>query len=138
MKIDPQTGVLHIAGEWISPELRLQAFLNSSLGIGAKEQIANRGWVTYALRLKERPVEFAISLLFKDASLCEIRFSIVDAESSWGDWSQEKEIQKKAEIDRIIETSFGNPPYKFPWGEVLSDIDMRGGLSQGIIRYHRN
>lgn len=54
--------------------------------------------------------------------------------SSWHDWSETKELQRKASHDAALEEDLGRHR-RFGWGTVGSFYDQRSGGSQISIRY---
>lgn len=54
---------------------------------------------------------------------------------TWDNWSRDKELEKKDEHDKWLERKIGKPPYKYFWGEISSNYDMRSGSSMITIEY---
>lgn len=54
--------------------------------------------------------------------------------TSWDDWSEEKEVQRKQIHDDLLSEELGPPPYEFPWGSAVSVLDLKNGTSSIILK----
>lgn len=136
MKIDSMTGSVALEGtDLLGPDLRKEIFLASPLGQRSRRGTVNEQWVSYLVSVKDGSDEFALTAVFSGGWIAEIRLAKTDAAKSWADWSEEMELQRKAEHDRLLNAMLGRVSGRFPWGEVVSVFDSRSGASEIIIRY---
>jgi hypothetical protein len=96
---------------------------------------ANNDWARFSCRVTDHHGEFAISVILKSNRISEIHLAKVQGPGSWGNWSEESEREKQVEHDRMLENILGKPPYRYPWGEIVSVYDAKGGASEIVIRY---
>jgi hypothetical protein len=143
--LDPASGALVFDRGAVEPGLTRRRFLRSPLARRAKLDVANRSYRTYALaqplRLDERVV--AAELSFEGESLREVSLALVDARfgTSWDDWSQKKELARKAAHTKWLRTFLdgAGPRWTLSWGVVESTFDPKGGGSSiSIIYGHRS
>lgn len=121
----------------ISRGLTRSAFLSSPLCSGAKMLIKNEPYCTWKLGGEYRSaISFVITLCFHDERLIRVDLTHVDPRygTSWSDWSDEKEAQRKAEHDRWLKGHLGSKR-TFGWGKVSSDYDPRAGASSISIAF---
>lgn len=137
MKINPTTGELQIApsGFALMPSLTKAAFLASAEGKTAWMSVANPPFATYALSVNDDSGEFVLRLVFNQEKIDTVSVAKGHSSRNWTDWSEENEMQIKAEHDRLLAAMLGAAPHRFPWGEVVSDYDPRSGASTISIRY---
>jgi hypothetical protein len=59
--------------------------------------------------------------------------------TSWDEWSEEKELQRKRFHDSWLNEVLGNEryPYDYPWGRVASVYDPKAGFSYVSIKYRK-
>jgi hypothetical protein len=76
-------------------------------------------------------------LCFLNNKLTEIRLysEEIALGTSWLDFSEQKELERKKEHDKWLEFLIGKGPYLYSWGEIISVFDKKGGVSSKIIRY---
>ena len=58
--------------------------------------------------------------------------------TSWEKWSEQQELNRKAEHDSWLASELGSPPYQYSWGEIESTYDQRTGSSLISVRYYKN
>ena len=58
----------------------------------------------------------------------------MDPETSWSDWSRERELARKEAHDKWLNEVIGTRR-SFPWGSVSSDFDAKTGGSEITIEY---
>src|SRR4030095_8977771 len=134
MKIDSMTGSVELEGaDLLGPGLRKESFLSSPLGQRSRRGVVNKQLMSYMLSTKDGSDEFAVTALFSGDQIAEIHLAKNDSVTSWGHWSEEKELQRKAEHDRLLSAMLGRASGQFPWGEVASVFDSRSGASVIII-----
>jgi hypothetical protein len=128
MTIDPNTGDLLLGTETVGPSSREREFLELAIAESAKlmrkTPILNR----YQIWLPEvSGREFGIGLGFardgwlEEATIKSVR-SIVRAAGATG-WSGEVEDEMKSFHDGWLRQQFGDPPYNFPWGRIVSYVE---------------
>ncbi len=138
--IDKATGEITLdSGLRIPPRWREEAFLSSSLGRGAVVLVANGESHTF----KAQPTlisaaMFWIALTFHSAVLDRVSLELIreDDGTSWDDWSEEKEHQRRSDHDAWLTKVIGSPPpHTFPWGEVTSLYYPQDGSSSITVSY---
>jgi len=81
---------------------------------------------------------FYVSLHFGDNGLIHsLSFSslIENEKLSWSGWSKEKELLRKELNDEWLYNQLGEPPYKYGWGEIVSESEIRSGSGHITIIY---
>lgn len=121
----------------LGPELTRSEFLQSDVARNAATLIQNEPWHSWSLAgtfLAEYP--FAVALYFRGDALAMIDMAHVNAKFglSWDDWAEEKELARKASHDEWVSRNVG-AQRSFPWGEVSSLYDAKGGGSHLSICY---
>ncbi|WP_378154668.1 hypothetical protein [Chungangia koreensis] len=132
-------GIIQFGGKVfaISPTLTLQDFLQSDLYSDVKEEIINDFSRFTLLPQTFNGIRLSVSLLFgnqKKIFLVNIS-KVMDQDSSWNSWSEQRELERKKEHDILLEKLIGNTSCKYTWGEITSDYDPRSGSSMITIRY---
>lgn len=137
MNINSITGELQIgrSGFLIGPNLTKDVFLASAEGRMARMSVANQPFATYAFSVNDDLGKFSVRLVFARQKVDTVSVAICSSSRNWTDWSEENEMQIKAEHDRLLATILGAGPHRFHWGEVVSDYDPRSGASTIRIRY---
>jgi hypothetical protein len=81
--------------------------------------------------------DFGLSIFFADGSITELHLVTRDtAWKNWNEWSEKAVTADKAKHDAWLLRVIGHAaPYDFPWGEILSVYDRKGGFSLIIMRY---
>lgn len=136
MKPNPTTGEFLLAsGVLLSPHSSRTSFLSSVEGAQAKVLVKNEPWCSFHLSAGSSPL--SVSVYFKGEFLDSIHFSVSGAEygSSWGDWSEEKEMKRKSANDAWLQKYELTPGQTYSWGSVWSGYDPKGGFSSIVVRY---
>lgn len=136
MKINSSIGRLELAnGLALSPALSRSQFLTSAVGIASTVLIKNEPWCSFRFEAAADKVVFAV--FFKGEVLESVHVAVIDARfgTGWDDWSQEKEMQRKAANDEWLLSHGLTPGTKYGWGSVWSGFDPKGGSSSAVIRY---
>jgi hypothetical protein len=137
--IDAATGELALAsGDRTGPSLTLQAFRASPLAANAQASPGGGAWMQYHLgRQVIAGAIFSLVLYFDGSRLAMVRMSLVepDESPSWDDWSDQKELARKAKHDAWLTTQLGPPPWVYPWGRIESNYDPRSGASLVVVVY---
>jgi short subunit dehydrogenase-like uncharacterized protein len=80
---------------------------------------------------------FAVQLCFIRGKLASLSMALSDGtqDPSWSTWSEKTELAKNRRHLDILARRYGQPPHKFPWGEITAAYDPRGGSSSISISY---
>jgi hypothetical protein len=139
--IDPKTGTIRFAPELaISPTLTRENFLSSLLGTRATVLVQNEPHCSFALpKMIFSGHAFVGSLWFTGSRLLRVSIASVDESfgSSWSNWSQGREMERKTFHDSLLQSALG-PGWSgrpFPWGVVASLYDPKSGSSSIIVTY---
>src|SRR6516164_9561677 len=113
----------------VGPELTRTSFLESYSN--RFESLSCHGeWTSYRGHVRENQGEFVLTVVFKRERLFEVRLARVQGPSSWAEWDEKKERQRKTEHDLILSTALGQSPGQFQWGEASSVFEARSGASE--------
>jgi hypothetical protein len=131
-------GEIEIGDERISVGYTKDDLLASALYTQVIRETTN-AYSLYVLspqRIKNE--RFSVFLSFNPEGMLEfISLSILPEQTlpSWESWSKESEIKRKKLNDEWLKKQIGLPPFKYEWGEIVSQFDPRSGSSAIIIRY---
>jgi hypothetical protein len=136
--LDPNAGELTIASIplQLGPGFTRDELL--ALPLASHTQVANEPHHSYMIGAHEiAGLTFIITLYFYGQQLESISLAHIAKEfgTSWDDWSEEQELQRKAVHDRWLIEQTGQASHVYPWGEIGSDYDPRSGGSSITIRY---
>ena len=136
MNIDSFTGRVELEGiNLIGPQLKQEVFVASPFWQRSRRGLVNKQWVSYSVSAKDGSNEFAVTLVFFGDEIVEIRMAKNEPSATWTNWSEERELQRKADHDCLLKALLGRAPYRFAWGEVTSIFDAKSGSSEIIVRY---
>lgn len=115
----------------LSPNLSKEQFKKSHLYSGGKIE------PSYSLKILQEinNKSFFVTLFFPNEFLEKIYLTEATKSTGWGDWSEEKELEKKQRHDKWLNSILGEGPYSYSWGEIKSLYDRKGGVSLVIIIY---
>lgn len=115
----------------LSSNLSKEKFEKSKLYSGGKLE------PSYSLKSPQEinNKSFFVTLFFSNGNLKKMYLTEATKSTGWGDWSKEKELKKKQRHDEWLNSLFGGGPYSYPWGEIKSLYDKKGGVSLIIINY---
>jgi hypothetical protein len=149
--IDRQTGALRLPSGSIGRDLTRSAFLLSPLHAPAGSADMHTGWMQGRAIQTLDGLVFGVDLVFEGERLDYYSLCLDDARygTSWGDWSEEKQLAHRDAHDAWLVSTLGpgerkpspwGPElrYSFPWGEVWSTFDTRGGFSTIGVRFRRD
>lgn len=125
-------------GDLIYPGLSENEFLSSPVGLKAEANIINEDNNSYDIASIDVGSEsFSATVFFKHKRLWMLSLYLVDGCESgfWSNWSEEKELKKKATHDKFLNKELGKLPYDFDWGKITSIFDRKGGASSIVMRY---
>jgi hypothetical protein len=131
-------GEIEIGDELIVVGYTKNDFLTSALYDQVVREIINEysGYVLNPQRIKNEL--FSVFLSFNSEGMLEfISLSVLPEQTlpSWEGWSKESEIKRKKLNDEWLKKQVGLSPYKYEWGEIVSQFDPRSGSSAIVIRY---
>jgi hypothetical protein len=133
------TGEIELgSGARIGPSYPEAQFLSSPLARVSKALSQARPWSAYrTARQRISGRTFRMTLYFHSGKLAAVELFEVGVESkaSWDDWSDREEEERKTSHDGWLKSLLGAPPYVYPWGEVSSEVDPRGGYSCIVVRF---
>lgn len=132
MKIRTSDGTIEFASGSVSHDTSRTSFLASSLGHGADVVVENAPYVTY--RIRPEP-GIGATLLFEQQRLRNVGWAIILPGEAEDDWSVESEMRRKRLHDDWLRKELGVPPYRFSWGEIVSEFDAKGVSSAIILAY---
>lgn len=153
MRIEPETGVVHLPDFSIEPSLRRTDLESGALRDALTPLVDNPPWMSYSLRGGvAEGARVLVALYFEGENLRSIDVVITDEPegASWDDWSIEKEAATKERHDALCREWLGSPSeqlrssearisdslrFDLPWGKVWSGYDSRSGASSIVIRY---
>ena len=138
--LDGTTGDLEIESLSIriGSQFTRQQFLASTLAEHARILVQNEPYCTFSVGSYELAgLSLSVSVGFYGEQLETIGL-FHDAKalgSSWADWSEEKERQRKQIHDQWLLALTGYASHFYAWGESWSDFDPKSGGSSIVIRY---
>lgn len=113
-------------------------FCSSTLATDAKVIVSNEPHCSFSVGSYEiSGLRLNVSLWFYGERLeaVELSYDSKELSSSWSDWSEKKELQRKEIHDQRLASTTGNESYFYSWGEVWSGYDAKSGGSLISIRY---
>jgi hypothetical protein len=134
MKVHVESGMIEFASGCIAPGVDRNAFLSSSLGIRAEVFVENEPYVTYRIR-PEHGVVATVS--FVGERLTQVGWIFEMSDEMEREWAEENELKRKELHDRWLAKKLGRPPYCYAWGNLTSEYDPKGCISDIIVSYAR-
>jgi hypothetical protein len=134
VKIHVADGSIEFALGSVSRETDKSSFLASTLGQAAQAIVENGPYVTY--RIDPEP-GIGATLLFKDDRLENVAWALKQPDETDSGWSEDSEMRLKALHDAWLIGSLGEPPYRYPWGRIVSEYDAKAVSSAIIVVYER-
>jgi hypothetical protein len=132
--IDVATGDLIVGGLRIGPGLSRSAFLRSPHGDRSTAISGADPWRRFALITEVAGTRFDLQVQFREEYLESFDLSDREPPFSWSDYSEEGEQLRKRRHDEWLSQALGPArSYRYPWGEIESIVDERGGPSAIII-----
>jgi hypothetical protein len=132
MRILIDSGTVEFESGWIGPDADRNSFLASPLGCKAEVFVDNDPYMTYRIR-PEPGVVATVSFLGLQLTGISCLFEMPDIMEK--DWTEEHELERKKIHDNWLRERLGPPPYRFVWGNVSSEYDPKGCVSDIIINY---
>lgn len=134
MKIDTSTGTITFSRGTISRSVDKARFLESSIGRASRESLVNGNWSHYEIDPEER---WAGTVIFDGDTVDRIFLSMKLDSDDPDSWTVEREKERQAAHEMWLQGELGSPPYRYSWGQLVSDFDPKGLASEIIIVYDR-
>jgi hypothetical protein len=140
--IDSVTGEIQLplGGVRVGPSLTREWLLASRVVKDCKELVRNEPYCSYELpKVQFEGHTFVWSLWFEGSVLKRVSICCGDAKfgSSWEEWSETKELDRKRLHDEVLASVLG-PNWReerYSWGKIYSDYDPKGGFSSIEVTY---
>lgn len=132
MKIRTNTGVIEFKNGHVGPAIGKAEFLASIVGTGAKLIVSNGPFETYRF-VPEAGIAATVS--FNGNRLASITVLMEMPTDKDRLWTEELELRRKGVHDEWLRTTLGSAPYRYIWGDVVSNFDAKGCISDIIISY---
>lgn len=132
MKIRVDTGVVEFEKGPVGPLVNKPAFVTSDVGANSEVIVSNGPFET---RRFFPEAGIAATASFVDDLLSTVTVMIQLPTDKNRLWTEELEQKRKGIHDDWLRAEFGAPPYRFSWGEVSSNFDVKGCISDIIISY---
>ena len=136
--IDPDTGNIHLTEPMaeITPHLSLSQLKRASWARSAEALLKVPGHGHWKLRAVCSGADFIVVLHFKGEQLtgASLMLELVKKESTWADWSEQAELQRKDFHDAWLVQGLGQQR-EFHWGKVESVFHPQSGASKILVSY---
>jgi hypothetical protein len=136
--IDPATGVLTSGSVRIGPATTKNSMLSAAAFRTGGYTNEAAGWFAADLHpQRDGELTFLVSLMFHGDHLHYVTIMNDDQRygASWSDWSRVKEEERRSSHDAWLQQKLGDVKRSWPWGEVSSGFDDKGGFSRIVLRY---
>jgi hypothetical protein len=134
MKISVIDGSVEFEGGTVAPRMNRDAFAQTSLGRQSRRELVNKEWWHFHLKPE---AGVGADVLYRDDVLHRIDIQMEIPSDSAGEWTEARELERKALHDDWLAREFGAAPYTYVWGEILSVYDAKGVIGEIIVRYDR-
>lgn len=139
--IDTDSGALVAAEGTITASSTKTQFLMSPLfDMGGWTNERDGWYAAGSIRLNLSGEEFGASVLFRHEQVHSIGLWIEDPQygTSWNDYTEEKELARKARHETWLNANVPDWRQEFRWGAIWSGFDTKGGFSSILIQYHEH
>lgn len=140
--IDANTGAISFdaVSFVIHPALTREEYLSTPLAgacVMRNEPFAS--FTPGVLELSGHPFNFTLYFHCSDLTSIDLMTTDESFGTSWADWSEDKELQRKRFHDSWLSKVLGNDryPYDYTWGTVVSVYDQKAGFSYVSIKYRK-
>ena len=116
----------------IRPTMGRVDFLGTTMGKGGTAKLVNVEWLHVTVK-PERGI--SAKLLFRGDRLHQVYLLMTIPSDQANAWTTELELERKAAHDEWLRTQLGMPPYQYAWGDVASEFDQKGCVSEIIVTY---
>lgn len=137
--LNPNTGEISLSEDIRITSKTSPQYLKEHFGQSELRSLSmGNGWVHYSIKnIQITDQYFIFIFLFYKDILKTVSFVISTlpfSESSWNDWSKEKEEQNKSFFENWLSTRIGSQR-SFAWGNVNVVLDEKGGGSAIVLNY---
>ncbi len=138
--IDLASGQINLEAErtCIGPNTTRDMFA-AMFGAETTDLVVNEPWHSFRLVTTLVRIPFVLCAWFHGNVLEMVDLAAIPPElgSSWADWSEQSELQRKALHDKLLQQNIGQSEsaHAYPWGSVSSVFDQIAGASIIVIRY---
>jgi hypothetical protein len=132
VRVHTSDGTVEFERGSVSSATEKTAFLASPLGRGAAVVVENAPYATYRIAPE---AGVGATLQFNGEQLQNLSCAFAMPGEDEGDWSEELEMRRKKTHEEWLLREFGNPPYRFDWGEIDCEFDAKGVSSAIIVTY---
>jgi hypothetical protein len=132
MKICVLDGSIEFQRGTIRRGVSREAFLATELGRESRQELVSEIWWHH--RIKPEP-GIAANVLYRGDKLDRVFVLMEIPADVSGAWTLDLELQRKAVHDGWLRKELGAPPYHYPWGDVVSEVDYKGVVSEIIVAY---
>lgn len=132
MKILTSNGTVEFADGRMYPSLDRATFLATTLGIASELQVSNGPYQTFRFS-PEAGISATASFIHDQLRTIAVLMHMPsDAQQCW---TEELEHVRKQVHDDWLHSELGEPPYCYAWGEITSNYDPKGCVSDIILSY---
>ncbi len=140
MTITQDTGVITLPeiGASIAATLSRSQFLQVPVFSCSSVFVQSEPWCSYRLpAIPQKYTDLVIIVQFRGEELfsLELCHGAACFGTSWENWSEERELARKAFHERWLASEVGLRPGKYAWGEIASYYDETGRFSSIAVRY---
>jgi hypothetical protein len=137
--LDPTTGNFSTDDGFVAGRRTLETtFLLTAKGKTSSHHTYTTGKSHHVLPRPQLALSrpWVVTLYFSSGRLSAVSLTLMENNSTdWADWSETSELALKQTHDQILVGILGQPPYRYPWGEVSSTYDPRSGSASISVRY---
>ena len=134
MKISRFDGTLTFSSGEIRRTWDRAQFLSSPVGLASEAGLQNDDWHHYDI---EPESGLAGTVLFKGDELQKVFLMNSLPSDQGGEWTVERELERKGIHDRWLRQELGKSPWNYSWGKVVSQFDAKALASEIIVVYDR-
>ncbi len=116
----------------ILPKQDRESFLGTELGQTASTRLVNKEWWHVTVKPEEG---ITATLLFRGDRLDRVFLLMEIPTDQKGEWTSENELERMRVHDSWLRQELGPPPYRYAWGEIASEYDQKGCVSEIIVVY---
>jgi len=132
MKIGTLDGSISFGLGSISRSLNRHDFLATELGSRAESRLVSEKWWHFRIEPEDGIAGFVI---FEGDRLHQVLILIKMQSDSADKWTVENELVRKTIHDEWLLRELGKPPYHYRWGDVASEYDEKGCVSDIVVTY---
>jgi hypothetical protein len=132
MRINTSDGSIAFRRATIRPTLDRERFLATAPGKDAKAKLIGKEWWHVTFKPEEG---ISAKLLYRNDRLQQVFILMEMPSDRSNQWTNELERQRKGLHDQWLNTELGAPPYQYAWGDVVSEFDQKGCVSEIIVTY---